>query len=161
MEVTLQRVKNPTIEPRWERRHSWRRLCSDATSCGNTYRPSRNGSSNSAVLLLILPINDLATALLVVVFPQSAVSFWPYAHMAAVNAMSKDQPGQKVFDLDFAMNVLACSMPFSVVLILAIYSSGDFFAGTAHLFSFAGAFLFVAVIPVVIPFFRVQYYARD
>jgi malate permease and related proteins len=115
----------------------------------------------SAVLLLILPINDIATALLVVVFPQSAVSFWPYAHMAAVNALSKDQPTQKIFDLDFAMNVLACSMPFSVVLILAIYSSGDFFTGTAHLFSFAGAFLFVAIIPVLIPFFKVQYYARD
>jgi hypothetical protein len=48
-----------------------------------------------------------------------------------------------------------------VVLILAIYSSGDFFTGTAHLFSFAGAFLFVAIIPVLIPFFKVQYYARD
>jgi hypothetical protein len=63
MEVTLQRVKNPTIEPRWERRHSWRRLCSDATSCGNTYRPSRNGSSNSAVLLLIIALAAVATVL--------------------------------------------------------------------------------------------------
>jgi len=115
----------------------------------------------SAVLLLILPINDVATALLVVVFPQSAVSFWPYAHMTSVNALSSEKSGQKIFDLGFAMNVLACSMPFSVVLILAVYSSGDFFAGTAHLFSFAAAFILIAVIPLIIPVFKVQYYARD
>jgi predicted permease len=115
----------------------------------------------SALLLLVLPVTDLATALLVVVFPQSAVSFWPYAHMASANGMNTKTAGQKIFDLDFAMNVLACSMPFSVVLILAVYASGDFFAGPTHLFSFAGAFLSIAIIPIIIPVFKVHYYARD
>jgi predicted permease len=115
----------------------------------------------SGVLLLILPINDLATALLLVVFPQSACSFWPYAHMASVNELSRAQPGKKVFDLDFAMNVLACSMPFSVVLILGIYAAGDFFAGPSTIFSFAGIFLLFAMVPMLIPVSKGQTLERD
>ncbi len=83
----------------------------------------------SGILLLILPVRDVSTMLLIVVFPQSACSFWPYAHMASVSKLEKNQhEHEKTFDLDFAMNVLACSLPFSVILALSIYSAGDFFA---------------------------------
>lgn len=112
----------------------------------------------SGALLLLLPVTDLATALLIVVFPQSACSFWPYAHMASVNEMGK---GEKTFDLDFAMNVLACSMPFSVVLILIVYASGDFFASSSHIFSLAGVFLFLAVIPILSTVFKVQPFTNE
>jgi len=115
----------------------------------------------SAVLLMLLPVHDVATALLIVVFPQSACSFWPYAHMASVNEMSKELAVPKSFDLDFAMNVLACSMPFSVLLILTVYASGDFFAVPIHAFWFAIAFILFAVLPVVLSLFKVQSYAQD
>lgn len=106
----------------------------------------------SGLILVFFPVNDLATALLIVVFPQSACSFWPYAHMAVVNEMeSKDkQHHGKTFDLDFAMNVLACSMPFSVLMIMLIYSSGNFFAAPSHLFGSTAVLLIMAALPVLI-----------
>jgi len=107
----------------------------------------------SGLVLVLFPVSDLATALLIVVFPQSACSFWPYAHMSVVSEMeSKDKSHHgKTFDLDFAMNVLACSMPFSVLMILLIYSSGSFFAAPSHLFESTGALLLMASLPVLIP----------
>jgi hypothetical protein len=111
----------------------------------------------SGVLLLLFPVADVPTMLLIVVFPQSACSFWPYAHMAAV---SKLEGTAKTFDLDFAMNVLACSMPFSVILILLIYASGSFFVGTTNVFICAAILLTVAVVITVLATKAVQAY-RD
>ncbi len=107
----------------------------------------------SGLILVFFPVHDLATALLIVVFPQSACSFWPYAHMAAVGELeSKDKEHHpKTFDLDFAMNVLACSMPFSVLMIMLIYSSGNFFAGPVHLLEAGGVLLIMAAVPVLMP----------
>lgn len=86
----------------------------------------------SGILLLILPVNDIATMLLIIVFPQSACSFWPFAHMAAVSKLEKKESDHdKTFDLDFAMNILACSLPFSVVCVLGIYTAGEYFANPA------------------------------
>lgn len=102
----------------------------------------------SALLLLLLPVSDPAMILLVVVFPQSACSFWPYAHMAAVSQLEKKSgapPSNKTFDLDFAMNVLACSMPFSVVLILMVYTTGTVFTSVVNVFIAAGIFLILAI----------------
>jgi hypothetical protein len=107
----------------------------------------------SGTLLVLFPVTDLATTLLIVVFPQSACSFWPYAHMAAVGQLeskSADPSTSRTFDLDFAMNVLACSMPFSVILILVIYSSGNFFASVANVFVCSGALLLLAVLVLVL-----------
>jgi hypothetical protein len=107
----------------------------------------------SALLLLFFPVTDLPTLLLIVVFPQSACSFWPYAHMAAVTQMenkSAEFVKHRTFDQDFAMNVLACSMPFSVILILTVYASGSFFASTSNVFICAAAFITLAVLIVVL-----------
>lgn len=101
----------------------------------------------SGAVLYFFPVSDVPTMLLIIVFPQSACSFWPYAHMAAVGQIENKLPGdrrEKTFDQDFAMNVLACSMPFSVILIMVIYASGDFFARTAPIFMSAGIFLLMA-----------------
>lgn len=106
----------------------------------------------SAIVLAVLPVTDISAILLIVVFPQSACSFWPYAHMAVVAKLeNKSTSGKsKTFDLDFAMNVLACSMPFSVLLIMVIYASGDFFAGTTQLFTSAFTFMISAVLIVLV-----------
>lgn len=100
----------------------------------------------SGALLLFLNVSDLATALLIVVFPQSACSFWPFSHMAAVTALERKStlPG-RTFDLEFAMNVLACSMPFSVILILTTYATGSFFGSPTNVFIMAALFLGAAV----------------
>jgi malate permease and related proteins len=101
----------------------------------------------SGLVLYFFPVTDIATMLLIVVFPQSACSFWPYAHMAAVGQIENKLPGEKgvrTFDQDFAMNVLACSMPFSVVLIMVIYASGDYFSRSTPVFMSSGIFLLIA-----------------
>ena len=80
-------------------------------------------------------------ALLAVVFAQCAVSFWPFAHMAAVEGLQQAAGGRSVFDLDLGLNVLAYSLPFSTVLILGVLACGDWFATAGHLLPVAGAFL--------------------
>jgi malate permease and related proteins len=117
----------------------------------------------SGFILMVLPVHDVATALLIVVFPQSACSFWPYSHMAAVSTLENNHntTREKTFDLDFTMNVLGCSMPFSVILILLIYSAGTTFTETYSVFSLAVALLLVAVIPPFILALRTQRYAND
>ena len=106
----------------------------------------------SSILLLLLPVQDTAIILLIVVFPQSACSFWPFAHMASISELERksDAPGKRgMFDLEFAMNILACSLPFSVILILAVYSSGKFFASVTNTFICAGICLFFAALPIL------------
>jgi predicted permease len=107
----------------------------------------------SGLLLFFFPVTDIPTVLLMVVFPQSACSFWPYAHMASVaqlESKAAGKPTSRTFDLDFAMNVLACSMPFSVILILTIYASGNFFVNTSNVFICAGILLTLAVLIVLL-----------
>ena len=104
----------------------------------------------SSILILLLPPQSLEITLLIVVFPQSACSFWPFAHMAAVSELegrADVQIKSKVFDLEFAMNILACSLPFSVLIILMIYSSGSLFTDVTYTFMGAGFSLILAVAP--------------
>jgi hypothetical protein len=105
----------------------------------------------SGILLLMLPVKDTATMLLIVVFPQSACSFWPFTHMAAVSKLEKKHgENDRTFDLDFAMNVLACSLPFSVILILIIYSSGGFFASPMPNIGAGLCSLLLGLFPIVL-----------
>ncbi len=104
----------------------------------------------SGILLAVLPVKDLATMLLIVVLPQSACSFWPFAHMAMVSKLEKKQfDYDKTFDLDFAMNILACSLPFSVILILIIYSSGEFFASALLNVGAGSICMILGVLPIL------------
>lgn len=114
----------------------------------------------SGSLLVLFPVSDIPTILLIVVFPQSACSFWPCAHMAAVSKLEAHNT-VKTFDQDFAMNVLACSMPFSVIQILAIYASGDFFAGSTNVFICAGVLLALAVVTTVVSTRLSQVYQEE
>ena len=106
----------------------------------------------SAVLLLLLPVEDLGTRLLIVVFVQSACSFWPYAHMVTVGRLEDKVNNQnnRTFDLDFAMNLLACSLPFSVTLVLIIYSSGEFFAHAYTAFGSSALFIMLSAVPLLL-----------
>lgn len=81
----------------------------------------------SGLALLLLPAMAPALALLLVIFPQSAVSFWPFAHMSAVEGL-RGEEDESVFNIDLALNVLACSLPFSTVVILSVLSFGEVFA---------------------------------
>lgn len=82
----------------------------------------------SALIVYSIPSLSAAMILLVVVFPQSSCSFWPFAHMNAINTMEeKDEHPKPTFDINFAVNVLACSLPFSTILIIGIFSFSEVF----------------------------------
>ncbi|PIB34323.1 permease [Reichenbachiella sp. 5M10] len=82
----------------------------------------------SSLVLLLFPSLSPALALLLLVFPQSSCSFWPFAHMSTVNSLEKtDKQPRPTFDIDFAISVMACSLPFSTFLIMCIYSFRSFF----------------------------------
>ena len=105
----------------------------------------------SAILLIFLPPSlPVAILVLAVVFPQSACSFWPFAHMTAVETLEHDQPALQTFDLNLALNILAFSLPFSTIIILIVCSSGAFFIDTSVLFSCGLALLVVAVVPILL-----------
>jgi hypothetical protein len=117
----------------------------------------------SAIFLTFFPVKDVTTALLIVVFPQSACSFWPYSHMSSVSLLEKNSGSVSggTFDLDFAMNVLACSMPLSVVMILIVYSTGDFFSHAGNVFVVAGCFLLAAALIVFAAIQSAQVYKQQ
>ena len=103
----------------------------------------------SAVALFLIP--DLApmAAILIVIFPQSAASFWPYAHMMAVEHLEeKKSPVQlpsATFDSELALMVLACSLPFSSTLILGICVSGTVFTQPIAALIAGGIFTLLAL----------------
>ncbi|MBN8649833.1 MAG: permease [Cytophagales bacterium] len=108
----------------------------------------------SAVLLIILQPVSLSTALLIVIFPQSACSFWPYAHMAIVGKLEAGHgKSSGTFDLEFAMNILACSLPFSVILVMIMYTAQDVFASPLNVSGFGLLCLVLAAAPALIPVF--------
>jgi len=102
----------------------------------------------SALFIFFFPAIGASMILLLVVFPQSACSFWSYAHMSAVNTLEgKDGQDKPTFDMDFAVNVLACSLPFSTILIIGIFSFSDFFVDSTYLFLTGGVMTLASYAP--------------
>lgn len=105
----------------------------------------------SGIFLSIAPAMTPAAAILAVVFPQSAVSFWPFAHIAAVHALeSEKKVPNRIFNPSLALNFIALSLPFSTLLILLICTIG---VPATHPVSlgFAGILMVaVALLPAVL-----------
>jgi hypothetical protein len=108
----------------------------------------------SALLLTFVPAATPAAILLAIVFPQSACSFWPFAHISAVQAMESEDAvkarkdhDEPTFQLDLALNTLALSLPFATVIILSIFSLSDFFLVNWHTAVVGLGFLAAAAIP--------------
>lgn len=100
----------------------------------------------SGLCLLFIPIElSLAMTLVLVVFPQSAVSFWPFAHMSVISETEKGS--EKTFDIDLALNFLALSLPFSTILILSISVFPGVFMSGINLLLIALGLLTALLIP--------------
>lgn len=91
----------------------------------------------SALLITFIPLSP-ELKVLAVIFPQSAASFWPFAHMSAVNSLpiGGDEKSGPVFNLDLGLNFLALSLPFSTILILGICSAGTQFVTPSKIWIF-------------------------
>ena len=90
----------------------------------------------SLLIILVWGINDPNMILLSVVVPLSACSFWPFAHISAINIKEEDKKyvkERKTFDMNLAVLILAFSLPLSTILVMGILASGQFFAHTSTL----------------------------
>lgn len=104
----------------------------------------------SGIFLGLAPSLPAESALLAVVFPQSAVSFWPFAHMSAIRKMELTSGSKKsTFDLDLGINVLAVSMPLSTLLILGVFSSGTVWVVPTHVLILGASLVGISLVPTV------------
>ena len=105
----------------------------------------------SAVFILLIPALSAPLVLLLIVFPQSSCSFWPFAHMSAISSMEEDDKQDKpTFDINFAVNILALSLPFSTMLAIGIFSFSDFFINPTILLLIGFGMITASFIPFVI-----------
>ncbi len=90
----------------------------------------------SGMILVFAPQLSYAAIMVLVVFPQSAISFWPFAHMASITALEQNQEKSKkrTFDMELAVNILAVSLPFTTLIMLTVFSFGETFAQPSTLF---------------------------
>ncbi|MAU17773.1 MAG: permease [Muricauda sp.] len=100
----------------------------------------------SWAFVMITGLEAQKEILLIMAFGLSACSFWPYAHIAAVDSMEMDKKSkQRTFSSDFGVAILALSFPLSTMLILATLNSGSFFVNPFNIFMTAMLLLVVGL----------------
>lgn len=105
----------------------------------------------SALFVSLVPGLTPALILLLVVFPQSACSFWPFAHMSAVSALEEvDEQKSSTFDINFGVNILACSLPFSTILVIGIFSFSEIFVDPIVLLGSGVAMAALSFVPYLV-----------
>ncbi len=90
--------------------------------------------------------------LVMIAFSLSASSFWPFAHISAVNFKEKKENTiDKTFDTNFALSILALSLPISVILILGILTTGNTFTNTNNILILGGCLFVIGLVyPIVL-----------
>lgn len=92
-----------------------------------------------ASIVVFTDITVKKDILVMIAFSLSACSFWPFAHISAVNFKeNKENIQEKTFDTNFALSILALSLPISVLLILGILTAGNMFADIKNVFILGG-----------------------
>jgi hypothetical protein len=105
----------------------------------------------SGIFVAVAGIEAQNEILLTMAFGLSACSFWPYAHIAAVDSMEMEvKDKKKTFSSDFGVAILALSFPLSTILILAVLNSGSFFTNSYNILLIG---VVVLVIGMILPLF--------
>src|SRR6056297_37978 len=105
----------------------------------------------SGVFVVITGIQATNEILLLLAFGLSACSFWPYAHISAVDSLEVDTKTKKrTFHNSYAISILALSFPLSTLLILGVLNSGLLFTTTSNIFLAAIA---LSIIGMLSPIF--------
>lgn len=116
----------------------------------------------SGICLLLIPTLSPAMALLILVFPQSSCSFWPFAHMHLVGKLEADKNVKgPTFDTDLAINILACSLPFSSLFILLIFNFGSFFSTGWISLSLGSGMVLIGLMPKIWSWLRRQVFTPE
>lgn len=105
-----------------------------------------------ACLVSILKIGVQKDILFYISFGLSACSFWPFAHISNVASKEIDVPqNRKTFNIDYALSILALSLPLSVLLILSILTAGNTFGNINNLLLLS---LFLFILGIMIPLYK-------
>lgn len=115
----------------------------------------------SGLVLLFAPQLSYPAIMVLVVFPQSAISFWPFAHMASITALeqkTENSGRRKTFDMELAVNILAVSLPFATSIMLLVFSFGELFASTSTLFAVGLGLVGLGIIKPVLSWFNIIEY---
>ena len=102
----------------------------------------------SGVVILLVPDLSASMILLLIVFPQSAASFWPYAHMSVIDGMEQEE--KKTFDINFALSILAVSLPFSTLVILGVFSFQSVFSSPFYTLALGGSLVAIGILPSLV-----------
>ncbi|MEM6380393.1 MAG: permease [Bacteroidota bacterium] len=101
----------------------------------------------SGLVIYFFPIGSTVLILLLVIFPQSACSFWPFAHIAAITALeNKSNSHQSTFDSNLALNMLALSLPLSTMVILTICSFPNTFIQPHYVLGLGSSLILFALL---------------
>ncbi|MGI0487761.1 AEC family transporter [Pantanalinema rosaneae CENA516] len=94
----------------------------------------------SAAAIALLKPTSVEALTLFVALPQASCSLWPLLHATKINtqrSLAVTQPVSDArpifFDTEFATSLLAMSFPFSILVLLIVFSSGQFFQSPVHL----------------------------
>lgn len=94
----------------------------------------------SAAAIALLHPSSLEAIVLFMTLPQASCSLWPLLHATRINhqdrsASNEIESGEKsaFFDVNFATALLALSFPFSIVVLLVVFSSGNLFHSPTQL----------------------------
>ncbi|MCB4797735.1 AEC family transporter [Neotamlana laminarinivorans] len=99
-----------------------------------------------AAVVAIAKIKVNADILFAIAFGLSSCSFWPFAHISTIATKEIDLPKHKqTFNTDYALSILALSLPLSVILILGVLVSGNTFANTNNILFLALALTFFGI----------------
>lgn len=85
---------------------------------------------SAAAIALIRPTSEIT--MLMIALPQASCSLWSLLHGTRINQQSSEK-NQLFFDTEFATALLAMSFPFSIAVLLIVFSSGSFFNSSIHL----------------------------
>jgi len=105
-----------------------------------------------AAVILFADISIKKDILVMIAFGLSSASFWPFAHISVIHLKEKkEETKEKTFDTNFALSILALSLPISVLLILGILTTGNTFTETNNIFILCGCLFFIGILyPILI-----------
>jgi malate permease and related proteins len=93
----------------------------------------------SAAALALLQPSSIEAIALFISLPQASCSLWPLLHATTINQQADSTT--PFFDVDFATALLALSFPFSILVLLVVFSGGAFFYTPMHLVIVGAGFL--------------------
>ena len=103
------------------------------------------------VLVMVANIEVQGDILLLLVFGLSACSFWPFSHIAVVEAQELEiTEKRRTFNASFAVNILALSFPLSTILILAVLSGGSVFSNVVPILLLGSVLIGLGMIPYLV-----------